>query len=54
MFYGLQLLSATRVFRVDCLVKLIGVSLEEGCDQLVDGRVERCRAAEGSPTVGLP
>ncbi len=30
MFYGLWLLSATRAFRVDCHVKLIGVSLEEG------------------------
>ncbi len=30
MFYGLRLLSATRAFRVDCHVKLIGVSLEEG------------------------
>ncbi len=29
MFYGLRLLSATRAFRVDCRVKLIGVSLEE-------------------------
>ncbi len=30
MFYGLRLLSATRAFRVDCRVKTIGVSLEEG------------------------
>ncbi len=29
MFYGLQLLSATRTFWVDCSVKLIDVSLEE-------------------------
>ncbi len=29
LFYGLRLLSATRAFRVDCRVKLIGVSLEE-------------------------
>ncbi len=29
IFYGLQFLSATRAFRVDCRVKLIGVSLEE-------------------------
>ncbi len=27
---GLRLLSATRAFRVDCRVELIGVSLEEG------------------------
>ncbi len=30
MFYGLRLLSATRAFRVDCRVKLIDISLEEG------------------------
>ncbi len=42
MFYGLRLLSATMTFRVDCHVKLVDVSLEEGgCDQLVDGRGER-------------
>ncbi len=35
MFYGLRLLSATRAFRVDCRVKLIGV----------DGRGERRRTA---------
>ncbi len=29
MFYGLRLLYATRAFRVDCRVKLIGVSLED-------------------------
>ncbi len=29
MFNGLRLLSATRAFRVDYRVKLIGVSLEE-------------------------
>ncbi len=30
LLYGLRLLSATRAFRVDCRVELIGVSLEEG------------------------
>ncbi len=30
MFYGLRLLPATRAFRVDCGVKLIGLSLEDG------------------------
>ncbi len=30
MFYGLRLLSTTRAFRIDCRVKLIGVSIEEG------------------------
>ncbi len=28
--YGLRLLSATRTFKVDCRVKLIGFTLEEG------------------------
>ncbi len=30
VFYGLQLLSATRAFGVDCRVELVGVSLEQG------------------------
>ncbi len=54
MFYGLRLLSATRAFRVDCRVKLIGVCLEEGggrCDQLVDGGGERRRAAGIQPDI---
>ncbi len=50
MFYGLRLLPATRAFRVDWGVKVIGVSLEDGgCDQLVDGRGERRRAALKQP-----
>ncbi len=30
MFYSLRLLSATRAFKVDCRVKQIDASLEEG------------------------
>ncbi len=52
MFYGLRLISATWAFRVDCCVKLIGVSLEEGgvhVDQLKDGREERRRVTWRKP-----
>ncbi len=30
VFYGLRLLFATREFKVNCRVKVIGVSFEEG------------------------
>ncbi len=51
VFYGLRLLSATRVFWAHCRVELVGVSLKEGggCDQLVNGRGERRRAAWRKP-----
>ncbi len=33
MFYGMQLLSATRVFMVDSRVELIGLNLEEAGEE---------------------
>ncbi len=43
--YDLLLVSAAGAFVVNSRMKVIDVSLEEGCDQLVDGRRERGRTS---------
>ncbi len=55
MFYGLRLLSATRALGVDCRIKLIGASLEEGGVTSSETSEENGVAPRGdSQTVGWP
>ncbi len=58
MFHGLRLLSANRAFRVDCRVKLIGVSLRRGARparrrtrRTASRRVEAARQSAGHENV---
>ncbi len=47
MFYSFRFPSAARAFRVDGRLALIGVSIEEGvCDQLEGGLGERRRTMQ--------
>ncbi len=51
----LAVLFSTRAFRVDCRVKLIGVSLEEGgVTSSYTGEENGVAPRGGSPTVGRP
>ncbi len=55
MFYGFRLLSTTRAFRIDCRVKLIGVSLEvEGVTSSQTVEENGVTPRGGSPMVGRP
>ncbi len=55
VFYGLRLLSTTRVFRVDLRVVLIGVILEEGSvTSSWAGKANGIEPRGGGPAVNRP